>query len=176
MNQIFNFLKNLVPGFRQYMVEAPLFAFAKAKGEQVEPVNSISEKLGDFTEIFIMPVIEGAADFGVGEAMAAIAAAASAASAWVAANALLVDILLMAASAALSAILAPSAKSSKTNSANSETSFLFNGAANTSEQGYPVPLVYGTFKVGSVIINAGVYNEDIPVDASYTPNPALPNG
>jgi len=37
----------------------------------------------------------------------------------------------------------------------SKPSFVFNGAVNVFEQGGPVPLVYGRFKAGSVIISAG---------------------
>ena len=41
-------------------------------------------------------------------------------------------------------------------------SFLFNGVTNNSQQGGPVPLVFGTHLVGSVVINAGLNAEDIP--------------
>jgi predicted phage tail protein len=42
-------------------------------------------------------------------------------------------------------------------------SFLFNGAVNTVEQGQPVPVVYGRYRVGSVVVGAGVIAEDIPL-------------
>jgi len=45
-------------------------------------------------------------------------------------------------------------------------SFLFNGVSNNSQQGGPVPLVFGTHLVGSVVIGAGLNAEDIPVDNS----------
>jgi predicted phage tail protein len=48
----------------------------------------------------------------------------------------------------------------------SAPSFLFNGALNTTVQGGPVPVVYGTFGVGSVLISAGVKNENIPISPS----------
>jgi predicted phage tail protein len=35
-------------------------------------------------------------------------------------------------------------------------SFLFNGAINSSQQGVPIPLVYGRMRVGSVVISGGV--------------------
>lgn len=38
-------------------------------------------------------------------------------------------------------------------------SFLFNGPTNTSTQGLPVPIVYGTFRVGSVQISTGMQAE-----------------
>lgn len=37
-------------------------------------------------------------------------------------------------------------------------SFLFNGAVNRASQGGPVPVCYGRFRVGSVIISAGISN------------------
>ena len=47
-------------------------------------------------------------------------------------------------------------------------SFLFNGVTNNSQQGGPVPLVFGTHLVGSVVINAGLNAEDVP----YVPPPS----
>lgn len=42
-------------------------------------------------------------------------------------------------------------------------SFLFNGVTNNSQQGGPVPLVFGTHLVGSVVVSAGIWAEDIAV-------------
>jgi predicted phage tail protein len=42
-------------------------------------------------------------------------------------------------------------------------SFLFNGVTNNTQQGGPVPLVYGTHLVGSVVISGGLTDEDIAV-------------
>lgn len=39
-------------------------------------------------------------------------------------------------------------------------SYNFNGPVNTSQQGLPVPLVYGEMLVGSAVISAGIYAED----------------
>lgn len=40
-------------------------------------------------------------------------------------------------------------------------SFLFNGVTNNSQQGGPVPLIFGTHLTGSVVVNAGLNAEDI---------------
>jgi predicted phage tail protein len=45
-----------------------------------------------------------------------------------------------------------------------QPSFLFNGVTNNSQQGGPVPLVFGTHLVGSVVVNAGLNAEDIAID------------
>lgn len=40
-------------------------------------------------------------------------------------------------------------------------SFLFNGVTNNTQQGGPVPLVYGTHLVGSVVVSGGLVSEEI---------------
>lgn len=45
--------------------------------------------------------------------------------------------------------------------ADSQTSFLFNGAKNTVEQGNPVSVCYGRFQVGGTIISAGIEVEEV---------------
>lgn len=54
-------------------------------------------------------------------------------------------------------------------------SFLFNGPVNGSQQGQPVPIVYGRFKTGSIIVSAGIDVEEIssytsPPDANVAPD------
>jgi len=43
--------------------------------------------------------------------------------------------------------------------ANSRPSFLFNGPVNSSEQGLPIPLVYGRMRVGSIVVSSGLSAE-----------------
>src|SRR5207248_1774932 len=50
-------------------------------------------------------------------------------------------------------------------------SFLFNGVTNNSQQGGPVPLVFGTHLTGSVVVNAGLNAEDIPTGESASAQP-----
>lgn len=42
-----------------------------------------------------------------------------------------------------------------------EPSYVFDGAVNTTSQGYPVPVGYGRLVVGSAVISAGISVEDI---------------
>jgi predicted phage tail protein len=42
---------------------------------------------------------------------------------------------------------------------NDRPSFLFNGVTNNSQQGGPVPLVFGTHLVGSIVVSAGLNTE-----------------
>lgn len=42
-------------------------------------------------------------------------------------------------------------------------SYVFNGAINTTAQGYPVPVGYGRMIVGSAVISAAISTEDLPI-------------
>lgn len=57
-------------------------------------------------------------------------------------------------------LLAPPPKPSGGNQ-EQEPSYVFDGAINTTSQGYPVPLGYGRLIVGSAVISAGISAEDI---------------
>jgi len=46
------------------------------------------------------------------------------------------------------------------------SSYVFNGAVNTTAQGHPVPVGYGRMIVGSAVISAGIDVDEIPVDES----------
>jgi len=46
-------------------------------------------------------------------------------------------------------------------SADERPSFMFNGAVNTTEQGGPVPVIYGRMRVGSTVISGGITTENI---------------
>jgi predicted phage tail protein len=47
--------------------------------------------------------------------------------------------------------------------AEDQPSFLFNGVTNNTQAGGPVPLVFGTHLVGSIVISAAIHTEDIAV-------------
>jgi len=42
-------------------------------------------------------------------------------------------------------------------------SFIFQGAVNMTEQGGPVPLLYGKMQIGSVVVSSSISVEDVPV-------------
>jgi len=47
------------------------------------------------------------------------------------------------------------------NQPDNKPSYVFNGAVNTSAQGYPVPVGYGRMIVGSAVISAGIVAEEL---------------
>lgn len=59
-------------------------------------------------------------------------------------------------------LLAPSPKSKgPSEGTKNNPSYLFNGPVNTTAQGQPIALGYGRMIVGSAVISAGIYSEDI---------------
>jgi predicted phage tail protein len=71
----------------------------------------------------------------------------------------------MVALSGISQMLSPTPKKVDQKEVDQASSFLFNGAVNNSEQGGPVPLIYGRFLVGSRVISASLAVEDIPITA-----------
>lgn len=49
----------------------------------------------------------------------------------------------------------------KSEANNQAPSFLFNGPTNSSTQGFPVPVVIGRCRVGSVVVSAGLEIADL---------------
>lgn len=45
-------------------------------------------------------------------------------------------------------------------------SYIFNGAVNTTQQGQPIPLLYGELIVGSAVVSAGLTDKEIPLDTN----------
>lgn len=57
-------------------------------------------------------------------------------------------------------LLSPQAKAAST-SASNQNSFAFSGIQNNNTQGVPVPVVYGLFEVGSVVVSTGITTQQL---------------
>jgi len=60
-------------------------------------------------------------------------------------------------------MMAPAPKRGSLESAERRPSHIFSGPVNLSEQGNPVPLVYGRVRTGSVVVSAGLETEQIAI-------------
>lgn len=61
-----------------------------------------------------------------------------------------------------SSLLTPQVKNNyQTGQVDQRASFLFDGAVNVAEQGGPIPIVYGTYRVGSVVVGSGLDVENV---------------
>jgi predicted phage tail protein len=170
---LFAALCSQVTGFREAMIDNPRLAIV-ITDEEKHAVASISPETFEFPlgtsaeEIFVLLPIEGSGTETIAylimewEMSYAVAATVVSVATAVAIN-IGVSLVMMA--------LAPSISTSGGSAkADERPSFLYGGPVNITEQGYPIPLVYGTFTVGSTVISAGVDIDEIAyVPAAITP-------
>lgn len=167
-------LRSQIPGFRQFCDDHKV-AFVTTDGTG-EPTALTQEDLaltlGSATDIHIIPEVEGAG-FG-GELILAAWAAGNyvAVATYIAVNIAIAVVTGMVISA-----LAPSPDmGGGAAKADEKPSFIYNGAVNVIEQGYAIPLVYGTHMTGSIVVSAGITVEDIPYVAAQEAPPANGGG
>lgn len=172
-------LSVLLPGFRQALVRHPA-------GYRVFvddwPVTHRDE-LGSpgRREIRIVPVISGSSN-GVGQIFMGVALVvagiyapellpALGASAGVASTVGTMAISF-GASLVLGGLAQMLSRNPTSQKPNDTTSYLFNGPVNTTEQGNPVPVLYGRLIVGSQVVSASVAAYDLAIapNATATPN------
>jgi predicted phage tail protein len=158
-------LASQIPGLRAYMMERH---FQCVRGEDLSKGYILGEEeitfqgRGDF---HIVPAIAGSKQGGLGKLIAGILLIGVAF--WMGPTTAIfgsvtwgnvAGIGLAMALAGLSQLLTPQPKKKKKND-----SFTFNGAVNTTDQGVPVPLVYGRTMTGSVVLSAGISADDYPI-------------
>lgn len=169
-------LRSQVKGFRQWCDEHRL-AFVltdKNNNPQSLDTSELTMGLGDASDIHLVPETEGA---GV-EALAMAVISAAGATGW-AATAIYIAVnvaIAVVTSMVISALSPTPDTGGGSGRADERPSFIYNGAVNVVEQGYPVPLVYGTHMVGSIVVSAGITVEDIPYDTTQTAPPANGGG
>jgi len=185
------------PGFAERIkpMELKVVRVRRGAGKPLElDENDIHMRMSQDTDIWVMPVPAGSKKSGVGKVILGIvlvaatiftAGAASpglamfgaggALSATAALGVSYGTIALFGVSLALGGLammLAPAPGSIDPNAREDDkASFLFNGVVNVQEQGHPEPLVYGRFRVGSVVIGSSIVDEQVMTGAgSYDGN------
>lgn len=159
-----------VKGFRS-RIRGGSYRVIKAPARELGE-RELALRLGRANELHIVPVPAGAAS-GLGKIIAGVALVAAAFAAPYLAPTLFAGTGALAgalgttgltitgvtasigfslALGGVAAMLAPSPKGNP----NQNASFLFGGQLNITGQGGPVPLLYGTFLTGSVVISAGL--------------------
>jgi predicted phage tail protein len=165
-----------LPGFEAEFKEGSYYLLRDNEIELTEEQLHLS--FGKARELHILPEAVGAKRGGLGKAILGIAVigvaiALAPATGGLSATAISSlgvtygNIAMFGASLALTGIgqlISPTPRVGDYGSreqADERPSFIFNGPVNTVEQGQPVPLVYGTMRVGSVVISAGLTAEQI---------------
>ena len=147
-----NALEANYPGFRRDFLAHPSYAlFAdgdwRDEGNCPDVANAPVSR-----EMDLCPVVEGR-NF-VPLIAAGITAVTGGAISGIAAT-LLAGAITLGLSIGISLLLAPKAKKTSRDGSKDE-SYMFSGPENVTEQGVPVPLVYGRCIVGSVVVSAGL--------------------
>ena len=176
-------LCSIVPGFRAelrqgaYKVIAGRSAEPDRKGGLELDEGQLTLRLGCHRRLHIIPVLQGAGSSGHGKIILGVALIAGAVLLGPAGFGLVAagstfmgvglgSVAMVGASlvlAGVSQMLAPSLKSPGVALRERQESFIFNGPTNATEQGHPVPVVLGRFRVGSIMVTAGIDTATIPV-------------
>ncbi|MGY3172442.1 putative phage tail protein [Pseudomonas sp. TE12234] len=169
--EAFSALKNTVEGFEDFIREAARRGLRFAIFRNRENVGESEFTLSGTTEIRIVPIVSGSKNGGLFQTVLGVAL-------------IVVGVIVTPFSGPLGGALVslgigmaiggvaqmltptPSSKSgSQQEQASTENkpSYLFNGAFNSTQQGLPVPVVYGQMLVGSSVITVGTWTEALPV-------------
>lgn len=175
--EVFSALKSRFPRFKEFMWEHPTFHIILTDKDRANPraihPEFFKSPFIKCEEIHLFPAVDGAGVeiaaylAGVLEAWGASAAVAAVVAT------IVVNVAISLVIGAITNMLAPQTKTDGTSeSASERPSFLYNGPVNVTEQGYQVPIVYGTHMTGSVVVSAGVTVEQIPIPSVQVAAPA----
>lgn len=170
--EAFGALKHTVPGFEDFIRDSARRGQRYAIFRNRENVTEDRFALSGTTEIRIVPVIAGSKNGGlfqtvVGIVLIAVGVVVSFISGGTASplGAGLISMGIAMTIGGVVQMLSPTPKTgSQEDQASSENkpSYLFNGAFNSTQQGLPVPVVYGQMLVGSSVVAVGTWAEAIP--------------
>jgi predicted phage tail protein len=151
-----------LPGFSQviragnwHIVRGPL------EGRDEVDEKSLEVTLGTYGEIHFIPAIEGANSGWVSTIVGAVLVVAGV----MTGNAALVGMGVgMTVGGIIQLTTAmPGVDMDEMQGVDERASYLFNGPSNRSKQGGAVPRGYGRLKVGSIVISAGLFAEEVPL-------------
>lgn len=168
-------LKHTVPGFEEFVRESARRGLRFAIFRNRENVSEGEFSLSGTTEIRIVPIIAGSKNGGLFQTVVGVAlivaasiatggvgaAFAAGAGAWGTVAAVGVAMTLGGVVQMLTPVPDASSQQDQASTEN-KPSYLFNGAFNSTQQGLPVPVIYGKMLVGSSVIAVGTWAEAIP--------------
>lgn len=167
--EAFSALKHTISGFEDFIRDSARRGLRYAIFRNRENVGEDRFALSGTTEIRIVPVVSGSKNGGLFQTVVGVVLIVAGAvlsgfgQAWIG-----VPMMQMGAAMAIGGViqmLSPVPKTpSQQEQAGSENkpSYLFNGAFNSTQQGLPVPVVYGKMLVGSSVVAVGTWAEAIP--------------
>ena len=170
--EAFSALKNTVDGFEDFIRGSARRGLRFAIFRNRENVGEGEFTLSGTTEIRIVPILAGSKNGGLFQAVAGIVlivagAFISGLSFGGAAplGGLMIKVGIAMVIGGVVQMLTPVPKApGQEDQASTENkpSYLFNGAFNSTQQGLPVPVVYGQMLVGSSVVSVGTWTEALP--------------
>jgi predicted phage tail protein len=165
-NEMFSALRNTVDGFADEIMRMSRAGIRFAIFRNRVNVGETELTLKGTTEIRIVPIISGSKNGGLLQTIVGAAMIVAGAFLWATPfGAPLVSMGIAMVAGGVMQMLSPVPKSpNQQEQATTENkpSYLFNGAFNSTQQGLPVPVIYGTMLVGSSVIAVGTWAEAIP--------------
>lgn len=163
-NEMFSALRNTVDGFADEIMRLSRLGIRFAIFRNRKNIGEDELSLSGTTEIRIVPVIAGSKNGGLFQTIAGVALIAVGALLWATPfGPPLVSMGIAMTIGGVVQMLTPVPKTpDQQASPENKPSYLFNGAFNSTQQGLPVPVVYGEMLVGSSVIAVGTWSEALP--------------
>lgn len=165
-NEVFSALRNTVDGFADEIMRMSRAGIRFAIFRNRVNVGETELTLKGTTEIRIVPIISGSKNGGLLQTIVGAAMIVAGAFLWATPfGAPLVSMGIAMVAGGVAQMLSPTPKTgSQEDQASTENkpSYLFNGAFNSTQQGLPVPVVYGKMLVGSSVVSVGTWTEALP--------------
>lgn len=159
--EAFSALQHTVDGFADFIRDSARSGLRFAIFRNRENINEDGFTLSGTTEIRIVPVISGSKRGGLLQTVVGIALIV--ASPFTGGATLGIGIAMTLGGVIQMLTPIPKAASQQEQATTeNKPSYLFNGAFNTTQQGLPVPVIYGQMLVGSTVIGVGAWAEALP--------------
>ncbi|MBM6442414.1 tail assembly protein [Pseudomonas sp. MIL9] len=160
--EAFSALRHTIPGFEDFIRDSARKGLRYAIFRNRENVGEREFTLSGTTEIRIVPVLSGSKNGGLFQTIVGVALIVAS---FIPGFQALLPVGIAMTLGGVVQMLSPVPKSpSQQEQASTENkpSYLFNGAFNSTQQGLPVPVIYGKMLVGSSVIAVGTWAEAIP--------------
>ncbi|MBD9585836.1 tail assembly protein [Pseudomonas sp. PDM03] len=167
--EAFRALKHTVQGFEEFIRDSARRGLRYAIFRNRENVGEAEFTLSGTTEIRIVPIISGSKNGGLFQAVLGVVLIVVGAFITPISGPIggaLVSVGIGMAIGGVVQMLTPVPKTpsqQEQSGTENKPSYLFNGAFNSTQQGLPVPVVYGHMLVGSSVVAIGTWAEAIPV-------------
>lgn len=156
---------------KQYFREHPecVVVVSGARGENARLVSKeylTQPYEPEVEEIHIFTPPEGAGGLEAAIAYGLMTSFSISATTAIAISGAIINVSIALALGAVSRMLAPKPQAVGSERPDQAPSFIYSGAVNVTEPGYQLPVVFGTFYVGSAVLSAGVTVEQLEVSGT----------